>query len=60
GGLLHTAGDEVELVAALERLADDHETRQAMGTRGARAVREHFAAPMMAGRTRDLLEGLRG
>ena len=60
GGLLHTAGDEVELVAALERLADDHETRQAMGTRGARAVREHFAAPMMARRTRDLLAGLHG
>ena len=60
GGLLHTAGDEGELVAALERLADDHETRQAMGARGARAVREHFAAPMMANRTRALLEGLHG
>ncbi len=60
GGLLHTAGDEAELVIALARLADDHETRKAMGARGARAVREHFAAPLMAGRTRDLLAGLRG
>jgi glycosyltransferase involved in cell wall biosynthesis len=60
GGVLHTAGDEAELVAALERLADDHETRQAMGARGARAVREHFAAPLMASRTRDLLLGLHG
>ena len=60
GGLLHTAGDEAELVAALERLADDHEARKAMGERGARSVREHFAAPLMAARTRDLLAGLHG
>ena len=60
GGLLHTAGNEAELVATLERLADDHETRKAMGIRGAGAVREHFAAPLMASRTRDLLAELRG
>ena len=60
GGLLHTAGDEAGLVSALEQLADDHEARQAMGERGAKAVREHFAAPLMAARTRDLLAGLHG
>jgi glycosyltransferase involved in cell wall biosynthesis len=60
GGLLHTAGDQGELVAAIERLADDHETRRAMGERGARAVRERFSAPLMASRTRDLLAGLHG
>ena len=60
GGLLHTAGDEGELVAALERLADDPETRKAMGVRGARAVREKFLAPLMASRTRDLLAALHG
>lgn len=60
GGLLHTPGDEAELVAALERLSDEHETRRAMGERGARAVRERFAAPLMASRTRDLLAGLNG
>ena len=60
GGLLHTAGDETELVAALERLADDHEARKTMGARGAKGVREHFAAPLMAARTRDLLAGLHG
>ncbi len=60
GGLLHAAGDEGELVAAIERLADDHETRRAMGERGARAVRERFSAPLMASRTRDLLAGLHG
>ncbi len=57
GGLLHTAGDEADLVAALERLADDQETRKAMGARGARAVREHFAAPLMASRIQELLRG---
>lgn len=60
GGVLHTAGDEAELVAALERLADDHEARRAMGIRGAGAVREHFAAPLMASRTRELLAELHG
>ncbi len=55
GGLLHTAGDEADLVAALERLADDHETRKAMGARGARAVRERFSAPLMASRIKELL-----
>jgi glycosyltransferase involved in cell wall biosynthesis len=60
GGLLHTAGDEAELVTALERLADDREARESMGARGAKAVREHFAAPLMAARTRDLLAGLHG
>lgn len=60
GGLLHTAGDEGELVAALERLADDPETRKAMGARGARAVRERFLAPLMASRTKDLLAALHG
>lgn len=60
GGVLHTAGDEVELVAALERLADHHEERVAMGARGAKGVREYFAAPLMAARTRDLLAGLHG
>lgn len=60
GGLLHTAGDEAELVTAIERLADDHDARIAMGARGAKTVREHFAAPLMAARTRDLLAGLHG
>jgi len=60
GGLLHTAGDQADLVAALERLADDAELRQAMGQRGARAVRGRFAAPLMASRISDLLQGLRG
>ena len=60
GGLLHEAGNEGELVAALERLADDSVARRHMGERGARAVRERFAAPLMAARTRELLEGLHG
>jgi glycosyltransferase involved in cell wall biosynthesis len=60
GGVLHTAGNEGELVDALERLADDGEQRKAMGARGARAVRDHFAAPLMAARTKDLLAGLGG
>ena len=60
GGLLHPAGDEAGLVAALERLADDHDTRKTMGQQGARAVRERLAAPLMAARTRDLLAGLIG
>ncbi len=60
GGLLHTAGDEGELVAALERLADDPGARKAMGARGADAVRERFSAPLMASRTRDLLAALHG
>ncbi len=60
GGLLHTAGDEGDLVAALERLADDHDARKSMGQQGARAVRERFSAPLMAARTRDLLGGLIG
>lgn len=60
GGLLHEAGNEAELVTALERMAKEPETRRLMGERGARAVREQFAAPMMAARTRDLLVGLRG
>ena len=60
GGLLHTAGDEDDLVLAIERLADDHDLRKAMGQRGAIAVRERFSAPLMAARTRDLLAGLIG
>jgi glycosyltransferase involved in cell wall biosynthesis len=60
GGVLHAPGNEGELVAALERLADDKEARTAMGARGARAVREHFAAPVMATRFKDLLAGLGG
>lgn len=60
GGVLHTAGDEGELIAALERLAEEPETRKAMGARGARAVRERFSAPLMASRTRDLLAALHG
>lgn len=60
GGVLHTAGDEGELIAALERLAEEPETRKGMGARGARAVRERFSAPLMASRTRDLLAALHG
>lgn len=60
GGLLHAAGDEGELVAALERLADDPGTRKAMGQRGARGVRDRFAAPLMASRVKDLLGALHG
>ena len=60
GGLLHTAGDEGDLVLALERLADDPDARKSMGEHGARAVRERFSAPLMAARTRDLLAGLIG
>jgi len=58
GGVLHEAGDEEELVAALERLADDAETRRSLGEKGARSIRDRFAAPLMAARTRDLLGGL--
>jgi glycosyltransferase involved in cell wall biosynthesis len=60
GGLLHTAGDEGDLVAALERLADDQGARKSMGQQGASAVRERFSASLMAARTRDLLGGLVG
>jgi glycosyltransferase involved in cell wall biosynthesis len=60
GGLLHTAGDQADLVGALERLADDAEARRAMGARGARAVREKFAAPLMASRTHEALTALHG
>ena len=60
GGVLHPAGDERKLVGALERLATDSEERRVMGTRGAKGVRERFAAPLMAARTRDLLAGLCG
>jgi len=60
GGLLHTAGDEGELVTAMERLADDPGALRAMGQRGARGVREKFTASLMASRTLDLLAGLHG
>ena len=60
GGLLHAPGDEADLVAILKTMAGDPVARKTMGDRGARAVREHLSAPRMAGRTKQLLEALRG
>ncbi len=58
GGVLHPAGDDDALVAALAALADDAPHRRELGRRGQEAVRAQFTAERMAVETWALYEQL--
>jgi glycosyltransferase involved in cell wall biosynthesis len=60
GGRLCRPNDPADLAEKLAELLDSPADRQALGERGQNAVREHFHAPGMAGKTLRLYQMLAG